>query len=71
MIPEHVLLTIIGTGTAGTLVGTTIDLYGHVLPNMQAEAATVGDAARRAALKKRRPKGGNRLVPPHLEDREA
>ena len=26
MIPEHVLLTIIGTGTAGTMVGTIIDL---------------------------------------------
>ena len=48
----------------------TLDLYSHVLPNMQAEAATVVDAARRAALKKRTPKGGNRLVLPNLEDRE-
>lgn len=51
-------------------IGITLGLYSHVLPNMQAEAATVVDAARRAALKKRRPKGSNRLVLPHLEDRE-
>jgi hypothetical protein len=26
LIPEHVLLTITGTGTVGTMVGTIIDL---------------------------------------------
>jgi len=51
LIPEHVLLTIIGTGTAGTLVGTTIDLtwepaldYGFTVParrgNRRAEPLT-------------------------------
>jgi hypothetical protein len=55
LIPEHVLLTVIGTGTAGTLVGTTIDLtddkivgtaldYGFTVParrgNRRAEPLT-------------------------------
>jgi hypothetical protein len=50
LIPEHVLLTIIGTGTAGTLVGTTIDLtddkivgtaldYGFTVPARRAIGA--------------------------------
>ena len=38
-------------------VGITLDLYSHVLPNMQADAAAVVDGALQAALSKRRPKG--------------
>ena len=38
-------------------VGITLDLYSHVLPNMQADAAAIVDGALRAALKKRGPKG--------------
>jgi integrase len=38
-------------------VGITLDLYSHVLPNMQADAAAIVDAALTAALKKRRTKG--------------
>jgi integrase len=37
-------------------VGITLDLYSHVLPNMQSDAAAVVDDALRAALKKRTPK---------------
>jgi integrase len=35
-------------------VGITLDLYSHVLPNMQADAAAVVDDALRAALNKRK-----------------
>ena len=38
-------------------VGITLDLYSHVLPNMQADAATIVDGALRAALNKRGTKG--------------
>jgi integrase len=38
-------------------VGITLDLYSHVLPNMQADAAAVVDGALQAALNKRRTKG--------------
>jgi integrase len=38
-------------------VGITLDLYSHVLPNMQADAAAIVDGALRAALNKRGPKG--------------
>jgi integrase len=37
-------------------IGITLDLYSHVLPNMQADAAAVVDGALQAALKKRTPK---------------
>ena len=33
-------------------VGITLDLYSHVLPNMQADAAALIDGALRAALNK-------------------
>jgi integrase len=35
-------------------IGTTLDLYSHVLPGMQADAANRVDAALRAALDKHR-----------------
>jgi len=38
-------------------VGITLDLYSHVLPNMQADAAAIVDGALRAVLNKRGPKG--------------
>jgi integrase len=38
-------------------VGITLDLYSHVLPNMQADAAAIVDAALMAALNKRGAKG--------------
>jgi integrase len=38
-------------------VGITLDLYSHVLPNMQADAAAVVDGALRAVLNKREVKG--------------
>jgi hypothetical protein len=38
-------------------IGITLDLYSHVLPNMQADAAALVDAQLRAALNKPRPKG--------------
>jgi integrase len=38
-------------------VAITLDLYSHVLPNMQADAATIVDGALRAALNKRGTKG--------------
>jgi integrase len=38
-------------------VGITLDLYSHVLPNMQADAAAVVDGALRAVLNKRGTKG--------------
>jgi integrase len=38
-------------------VGITLDLYSHVLPNMQADAAAVVDGALRAVLNKRGAKG--------------
>ena len=38
-------------------VGTTLDLYRHVLPNMQADAAAIVDAALMAVLNKRAIKG--------------
>ena len=38
-------------------VGITLDLYSHVLPNMQADAAAIVDAALTAALNKRGTKG--------------
>jgi integrase len=38
-------------------VGITLDLYSHVLPNMQADAAAVVDGALRAVLNKRGLKG--------------
>jgi len=34
-------------------VGITLDLYSHVLPGMQAEAAAAVDSAMQAALQKR------------------
>jgi integrase len=37
-------------------VGITLDLYSHVLPGMQEDAATRVDEALRAAVKKRGPK---------------
>jgi integrase len=39
-------------------VGITLDLYSHVLPNMQANAAAIVDDALRAVLKKRGAEGG-------------
>ena len=38
-------------------VGITLDLYSHVLPNMQADAAAIVDGALRAVLNKRGAKG--------------
>jgi integrase len=38
-------------------IGITLDLYSHVLPNMQADAVAVVDDALRAALNKRETKG--------------
>jgi integrase len=38
-------------------IGITLDLYSHVLPNMQADAAALVDDALRAALNKRETKG--------------
>jgi integrase len=38
-------------------VGITLDLYSHVLPNMQADAAAIVDGALRAVLNRREPKG--------------
>lgn len=38
-------------------IGITLDLYSHVLPNMQADAAAIVDGALRAALNKRETKG--------------
>jgi len=38
-------------------VGITLDLYSHVLPNMQADAAAIVDDALRAVLNKRRTQG--------------
>ena len=38
-------------------IGITLDLYSHVLPNMQADAAAAVDVALRAALNKTGPKG--------------
>jgi integrase len=38
-------------------VGITLDLYSHVLPNMQSDAAALVDDALRAALNKRQNKG--------------
>jgi integrase len=38
-------------------VGITLDLYSHVLPNMQADAVALVDAQLRAALNKTGPKG--------------
>ena len=38
-------------------VGITLDLYSHVLPNMQADAAAIVDGALRAVLNKREAKG--------------
>ena len=38
-------------------IGITLDLYSHVLPNMQADAAAIVDDALRAAQNKPRPKG--------------
>jgi len=38
-------------------IGITLDLYSHVLPNMQADAAALVDDALRAALNKRGDKG--------------
>jgi integrase len=37
-------------------IGITLDLYSHVLPNMQADAAAVVDDALRAAVNKRETK---------------
>jgi integrase len=37
-------------------IGVTLDLYSHVLPNMQADAAAIVDGALRAALNKRETK---------------
>jgi hypothetical protein len=34
-------------------VGLTLDTYSHVLPNMQADAAALVDAALQGAMKKR------------------
>jgi integrase len=38
-------------------VGITLDLYSHVLPNLQADAAAIVDGALRAVLNKRESKG--------------
>jgi integrase len=38
-------------------VGITLDLYSHVLPNMQADAAAIVDGALRAVLNRRGAKG--------------
>ena len=38
-------------------IGITLDLYSHVLPNIQADAAAIVDDALRAALNKRETKG--------------
>ena len=38
-------------------IGSTLDLYSHVMPNMQADAAAIVDGALRAALNKRETKG--------------
>jgi integrase len=38
-------------------VGITLDLYSHVLPNMQADAAAIVDGALRAAFNRRGLKG--------------
>lgn len=38
-------------------VGITLDLYSHVLPGMQEDAAALLDGALQNALRKRRPQG--------------
>jgi hypothetical protein len=38
-------------------IGITLDLYSHVMPNMQADAAAIVDVALCAALNKRETKG--------------
>src|SRR5215475_6569837 len=38
-------------------VGITLDLYSHVLPGMQAEAAALVDTALQSAMQRRKPKG--------------
>jgi hypothetical protein len=38
-------------------VGITLDLYSHVLPNMQTDAAALVDEALKTAVKKRSAKG--------------
>ena len=38
-------------------VAITLDLYSHVLPNMQADAAAIVDGALRAVLNRREVKG--------------
>ncbi len=38
-------------------VGIAVDLYSHVLPNVQADAAAIVDGALRAVLNRRREKG--------------
>ena len=38
-------------------VGITLDLYSHVLPGMQAEAAALVDTALQGAMQRRKPKG--------------
>jgi hypothetical protein len=40
-----------------TKIGITLDLYSHVMPNMQADAAAIVDVALRAALNKSGPNG--------------
>ena len=43
-------------------IGITLDLYSHVLPNMQADAAAIVDDALRAALNKRETKGSKMVA---------
>jgi Phage integrase family len=40
-------------------VGITLDLYSHVIPGMQEDAAAMVDAALKAAAQKRKPNGSN------------
>ena len=40
-------------------MGITLDLYSHVIPGMQEDAAAMVDAALKAAAQKREPKVSN------------
>lgn len=47
-------------------VGIALNLYGHVLPNMQTDAAAAVDAALRVALNKPGSKGRNSVAGAHF-----
>jgi hypothetical protein len=41
------------TAATGTTIAITMDIYSHLMPNMQGEAAAAVDGAMRAAINKR------------------